>query len=65
MPPLHLQALLIKHISIVFGNIREDGGRHNNIEERQFFFLFYLCIIDLGTIIGSLDKLNRTLKAQS
>ena len=23
----------------------------------------YLCIIDLSTIMGSLDKLNRTLKA--
>jgi len=40
-------------------------GRHNNTETRAKNFLFCLCIVDLGTIIGFSDKPNRTLKAQS
>ena len=38
-------------------------GRHNNIKERQKNLLFCLYIIDLDTIIGSLNKLNKTSKA--
>jgi len=34
-------------------------------KQEQKNFLFCLCIVDLGTITGFLDKPNRTLKAQS
>ena len=42
-----------------------DGERYSDIEEKMKNFLFCLYIINLGTIMDSLDKLNRTLKAQS
>ena len=51
MSSLHLLSLLFKHLSIILGNVRRDRGKHSNIEKRQKNFLFYLCIIDLGTIM--------------
>ena len=64
VPPLYLLMLLFKHLGIGLGNIGENERKHDNIEERWKNFLFYLCIVDLGTITGSFDKLNRTSKAQ-
>ena len=46
-------------------NVRESRERHDNVEEKTKSFLFHLCIVDLGTIMEFLDKLNRILKAQS
>jgi len=46
------------------GNIGGGRGRHDDIEEKAKIFLFHLCIVDLSTIIGFMDKLNRTSKAQ-
>jgi len=34
-------------------------------EQRKKKLIFCLCIVDLGTIMGFSDKLNRTSKAQS
>ena len=34
-------------------------------KQEQKTFFFHLCIVNLGTITGFLDKLNRTSKAQS
>ena len=65
MPSLYLTALLLEHFSIVLRNVRGSGERHDNTETRVKNFFFHLCIVDLGTITGLLDKLNRTLKAQS
>ena len=71
MPLLHLTALLLEHFSIILRNVGEGRERHNDIETRAINFLFCLCIVDLDTITGFLDKsnrtlnkLNRTLKAQ-
>ena len=72
MPSLHLIALLLEYFSVVLRNIGEDRRRHDNTKARVKNFLFCLCIVDLGTITKFLDKpnktlnkLNRTLKAQS
>jgi len=62
---LYLLLLLFKHIGIILRNVGGGRGRHNNTETRAKNFLFHLYIIDLGTITGFLDKLNRTSKAQS
>jgi len=56
--------LLFKHFSIMLGNVGGGRGRHDDAEEKVKTFLFCLCIVDLGTIMGFLDKFNRTLKAQ-
>ena len=64
VPLLYLMVLFFKHFSIVLGNIGGGRGRHDDIEEKAKGFLFHLCIVDLSTIIGFLDKLNRTSKAQ-
>jgi len=71
VPSLYSMALLFKYFSIVLRNVRESRGRHDNADEKMKIFLFHLCIVDLGTIMGFLDKfnktsnkLNRTLKAQ-
>jgi len=64
MSPLYLLVLLFQHIGIILENIKGNKKRYDNIEERQKIFLFCLYIVDLGTIIGSLDKLNKTLKVQ-
>ena len=61
MPFLHLIALLLEHFSIILRNVREGRGRYNNIEIRAKNFFFHLSIINLGTITGFSDKLNRTL----
>jgi len=57
--------------NIILGDVGENEERHGNIEEKAKTFLFCLCIVDLGTITGfsdkfnkTLNKLNRTLKAQ-
>ena len=65
MLSLHLTALLLKHFSIVLGNVRVGRRRHGNTEIRAKNFSFHLCIVDLSTIMGFLAKLNRTSKAQS
>ena len=64
MSLLYLLMLLFKHLGIGLGNVRENRRKHDNIEERWKFFLFCLYIVDLDTIIGSFNKLNRTSKAQ-
>jgi len=64
MPLLHLTALLLKHFSVVLGNVGVGRERHGNIETRAKNFSFHLCIVDLGTIMRFLAKSNRTLKAQ-
>jgi len=60
---LHLLVLLFKYFSISLRNIRRWRKRHDDIGKKQKFSSC-LCIIDLDTITDSLDKLNRTLKAQ-
>ena len=65
MPLLYFLVLLFKHISVILGNTGRNGRRHDNIEERQKKFSFCLYIVDLSTITGSSNKLNKTLKAQS
>ena len=58
---------------MLFCEISEGVGEDMMIQKQeQKNFLFCLCIIDLGTIMGFSDKLNRTpnklnrtLKAQS
>jgi len=64
MPLLYFMVLLLEHFSIMLGNVGEGGKRHYDTETRAKNFLFHLCIIDLDTIMGFSDKLNRTLKAQ-
>ena len=65
MSLLYFTVLLLEHFSIILRNVRGGRGRHNDIETRAKNFFFHLCIVDLSTIMGFLDKLNRTLKAQS
>jgi len=65
VPLLHFMVLLLEHFNIVLRNVGGGGGRHNNIETRAKNVLFHLYIVDLGTITGFSDKLNRTSKAQS
>jgi len=43
----------------------EGVGEDMTVQEQEKKLLFHLCIVDLGTITEFLDKLNRTLKAQS
>ena len=44
----------------------EGAGEDMMIQKQeQKKFLFYLCIVDLDTIIGFSDKPNRTSKTQS
>ena len=64
--------LLLEYFSIILRNIGGGRGGHNDTETRVKNFLFYLCIVDLDTITGFLNKpnrtsnkLNRTSKAQS
>jgi len=52
--------LLLKYFSVILRNVRKGGGRHNDIETRAKNFFFHLCVVDLGTIMGFSDKLNRT-----
>jgi len=63
MLSLHFIALLLKHFSIMLRNVGEGGERHDNIETRAKNILFYLYIVNLGTIMGFSDKPNRTSKA--
>ena len=65
MPLLHLIVLLLDHFSIILRNIGKSKERHDNTETRAKNFFFHLYIVDIGTIIELLDKLNRTLKTQS
>jgi len=72
MSLLHLLPLLFKHTGVVLRNVRGGGGRHSDIKAKVKTFLFCLYIVDLGTITGflekfnrTLNKLNKTLKAQS
>jgi len=58
---LYFMVLLLKHFSIILRNVGGGRERHNNTETRAKNFFFCLCIVDLGTIIRFLDKLNRTL----
>jgi len=61
---LLVSLLLFKHFSIILGNVRGGGERHDDTEAKAKTFLFYLCIVDLGTITGFSDKFNKTSKAQ-
>jgi len=65
VPLLYFIVLLFDHFNIVLGNVRGSRGRHDDAEENAKSFLFNLCIVNLGTITGLSDKLNRTLNAQS
>ena len=72
MLSLHLTVLLLEYFSVILGNVRVGRGRYGNTETRAKNFSFYLCIVDLGTIIEFLakpkrtsSKLNMTSKAQS
>jgi len=49
---LYFPTLLFKHIGIMLGDVREDGRRHNIVEEKTKTFLFCLYIVNLGTITG-------------
>ena len=51
MSSLYFSLLLFKYFSIILGDVRVNGGRHGNIEEKtkKNFFLY---IVDLGTIMG-------------
>jgi len=62
---LHLMVLLLEHFSVVLRNVGGSRGRHDNTETRAKKLLLCLCIVDLGTITGFSDKLNRTSKTQS
>jgi len=44
--------LLFKHLGVILENVGGNREKHDNIEERQKNFLFCLCIVDLGTIMG-------------
>jgi len=44
-------------------NVGGDRRRYNDIEAKIKNFLFCLCIVDLDTITGFLDKFNKTSKA--
>jgi len=65
MSPLLFLLLLFKHFSIILGNVRGSRERHDDAEEKVKTFLSCLYIVDLGTIMGFLDKFNRTSKTQS
>jgi len=62
---LHFIVLLLEHFNIVLRNVGEGRGRYNDTETRVKNFFFHLYIVDLDTITGFLDKLNKTSKAQS
>jgi len=66
MPSLHFIVLLLKHFSVVLGNVRVGGRRHDNTETRAKKLSFSVYVfVDLGTITRFLGKPNRTSKAQS
>jgi len=45
MPPLHFSLLLFKHLSVVVENVRGNGERYNNIEEKaKTFFSVYVLL---------------------
>ena len=60
---LHFMVLLFEHFSIVLRNVRESRERHDDTKEKMKSFLSCLCIVDLGTITGFLEKFNKTSKA--
>jgi len=62
---LHFLLLIFKHFGIILGSVGGGRGRHNDTKAKAKTFLFCLCIVDLGTITGFLNKFNRTLKTQS
>jgi len=45
MPSLHLAALLLKHFSVILGNVGVGGGRHDNAKTRvkklSFLFMYH------------------------
>jgi len=61
MSLLYFLPLLFKHFGIILGNVKGGGGRHDNTKAKAKTFLFHLCIVNLDTIMGFLDKFNRTL----
>ena len=73
MPSLHLMVLLFEHFSVILGNVRVGGERHDNTETRAKKLSFSIYIfVDLGTITGfsgkpnrTSNQLNRASKAQS
>jgi len=44
--------------------ISKRMGENMMVQKKDEKFSFCLCIVDLSIITGSLDKLNRTSKAQ-
>jgi len=52
MSSLYFIALLFKYLSIILKDIKENGGKHGDTEEKTKTSLFCLCIVDLGTITG-------------
>ena len=56
-----MSLLLFKHFSIILGNVGRGRGRYDDIEAKAKTFLFCLYIVDLDTIMEFLDKFNRTL----
>jgi len=51
MSPLYFSSLLFEYLGIILENVRGDGGKHGDIEEKAKTFLFCLYIFDLGTIM--------------
>jgi len=52
VPSLYFLLLLFKHLGVILKNIGENEKRHSDIEEKAKTFLFCLCIVNLGTIMG-------------
>jgi len=66
MLSLYFMVLLFEYFSIMLRNVKGGREKHYDTEARvKKKVPFYLCIVNLSTITGFSDKLNRTLKAQS
>jgi len=50
MSPLYFISLFFKYFGVILENVRGDGERYSNIEERQKNFIFGLYIVNLGII---------------
>ena len=52
MPSLYFLLLLFEYFSIVLGNVRGNGGKYGDVEEKAKKFIFHLDIVNLSTITG-------------
>jgi len=52
MLSLHFLLLLFEYLGIIQGNVRENGEKHSDTEEKAKTSLFCLYIVDLGIITG-------------